>query len=442
MHKRQQNKLKGSEPFNLPRKLRLLLISAASVMALAGCGNSNTPLPVPPPPPPAVGCASYTNSAGDEMTAIAARTRAAPNCLYEASFVDNDTPFTASLTLANLDSGGVHVFSGSLVVGADSATRGGGVDSAARVDAPATVVLTIEAGATIAFTNAANRVIVNRGAQIMAVGTAANPITFTSMADVEALASADTANLAATATDQWAGITINGEALNNACTYDALDAVAGTVPPRRGFTPDTPFTLADTQPTLTATTCSQGAAVFTAGATAGDAATLAYGFHGGTSPADNSGELAYVIIKHVGDATAGTNRNALNLRSVGSATKLGNIEVYSVDGSGIRADGGGANLSTVLVYNPQEHGVHATGGYLGLLDTLLVSQAEGAGEACVLVEAGAGGMSADAITDGMNTRITTRNLTCDVSADNADGRRCGCSNGRSGTASKCHHCWL
>ena len=417
--------LKGSDPFNW----RLLLISLASVIALAGCGNGNKPAsvspppPPPPPPPPAVACASYTNAAGDELTAIAARTRAAPNCIYETTFVDNDAPLTASITLANLDAGGAHVFSGSLVVGAGSATRGGGADSAARVDAPgATVVLTIEAGATIAFANAADRVIVNRGAQIEAVGTAANPITFTSMADVDALASADTADdLAATATDQWAGITINGEALNNACAYDALDAVAGTVPPRRGFAPDAPFTLVDPQSDLTATTCSQGAAVFTAGATAADAATLADGFHGGTSPADDSGELAYVIIKHVGDATANVNQNALHLRSVGSATTLGNIEVYSVDGSGIRVDGGGAALSNVLVYNPQEHGVHATNGYLGLLDGVLVSQAEGAGEACVQVDAGAGGMSADQITDGMNTRVTARNLTCDVSADNAGG---------------------
>ena len=165
-----------------------------------------------------------------------------------------------------------------------------------------------------------SRVIVNRGARIEAVGTAAAPITFTSLADVIALASADTTDdLAATATDQWAGITINGEALNNACTYTG--ATSGE--PSRPFMTDAPFTLADPQPDLT-TTCSQGAAVLTAD-----------GFHGGTSPADDSGELAYVIIKHVGSAAASTNRNALHLRSVGSATKLGNIEVYSVDGSGV-----------------------------------------------------------------------------------------------------------
>ena len=405
----------------MSKQLRLLLIAAVSVMALSGCGNSNTPLPptpppttppTPPTPPPVpmVACASYTNSAGTTLTAMAARTIAAPNCIYETTFVDHGTPLTASLTLANLDADGVHLFSGGLVVGEGSATL---------ADVSTTpVVLTIEAGATIAFANAANRLIVNRGAQIMAVGTATNPITFTSMADVEALASADTADdLAATATDQWAGITINGAALNNACTYDA--PASGT---RRPFTANAPFTLNATQPTLTTTTeCSEGAAVFTAGATDADAATLADGFHGGTSPADDSGEMAFVIIKHVGDAAAPMNRNALHLSSVGSATRLGNIEVYSVDGSGIVMDGGGANLSNALVYNPQEQGVLVTGGYLGVLDGVLVSQAEGAGEACILAEGGAGGMSADEITDGMNTRVMARNLTCDVSADNAGG---------------------
>ena len=412
----------------VPRQLKLLLSSAAFCIVLSGCSDNDTPAaaapttPTPMTPAPAtpVACASYTNADGDDLTAMAVPTAAVPNCVYEAAFVDNATPLTASITLDNLDDDGVHVFNGSLVVGAETPTLAG---------VPATaVVLTIEAGATIAFADAADRVIVNRGAQIEAVGTAAAPITFTSLADVVALASADTTDdLAADAVNQWSGITINGLALNNACIYSDPDAGAA----RRPFAADDPFTLADdTQPDLTAEpttatppveTCSEGAAVFTAGATDTDDPTLADGFHGGTSLADDSGELAYVIIKHVGDAVAGMNRNALHLSSVGSATTLSNIEVYSVDGSGIWVDGGGADLNNVLVYNPQEQGVLATGGYLGLLDGVLVSQAEGAGEACVQVEAGTGGMSEAQIVDGMNTRVTARNLTCDVSADNAGG---------------------
>ena len=415
----------------VPRQLKLLkllLSSAAFCIVLSGCSDNDTPAaaaamtPMTPAPATLV-CASYMDANDMEVTAMAEPTAAAPNCIYEVAFVDNATPLTASITLNNLDDDGVHVFNGSLVVGADSATI---------ADVPATpVVLTIEAGTTVAFANAADRLIVNRGAQIEAVGTATDPITFTSLADVVALATTVTTDdLADDAVNQWAGITINGQALNNACTYGALDAVAGTVPPRRPFATDTPFTLDTMQPTLTAEpttadppleTCSQGTAVFVAGATASDDPALDYGFHGGTDPADNSGSLAYVIIKHVGDATAGTNRNALNLRSVGAGTTLGNIEVYSVDRIGIAIDGGGANLSNVLVYNAQGHGVFATGGYLGLLDTVLVSQADGAGTACVQVVSGDGGDAADEITDGMNTRVTARNLTCDVSADNADG---------------------
>ena len=403
-----------------------------------------TPPPPPPPLPPPLalaipaGCASYTPVGTDgrgttELTALAVPVTES-NCVYGASFVDNGTPLTASITLANLDADGVHVFQGSLVVGEDSPTLAG---------VPGTpVVLTIEAGATIAFASAADRVIVNRGAQIMAVGTADNPITFTSLADVEALGTADTTDdLAATATDEWRGITINGGALNNDCTYS--EPVSGA---RRPFEAADPFTLAATQPTLTAEpttddppveTCSLGAAVFTAVTTGtGDPDVLASGFHGGTSPDDNSGTLDYVIIKHVGDAavevvpgvgpdggdvTFTVDRDALYLRSVGSGTTLSNIEVYSVDGSGIAIDGGGADLTNVLVYNPQIDGILATGGYLGTLDTVLVSQAEGAGRVCVLVISGIGGQSADQITDGMNTRVTARNLTCDVSADRVLG---------------------
>ena len=202
-----------------------------------------------------------------------------------------------------------------------------------------------------------------------------------------------------------------------------------------------PFTLADPQPDLRlAADCNLGGPVFTAGATTSDAPTLADGFHGGSNPSDKSGELAYVIIKHVGDAAAGTNRNALQLRSVGSDAKLSNIEVYSVDGSGIRIDGGAAELSNVLVYNAQEHGIHVTGGYLGVLDGVLVSQADGVGNSCIQVDAGVGGTSAAEITDGMNTRAAARNLTCDVSTDNAGGAGVVGDRRRQGPDSKCHHC--
>ena len=387
----------------------------------ANMGGGNTP-----PPIPMLACASYTNSDGETMEAMAARTAAAPHCVYGVDFVDNDAPLMKNLTLARLDADGAHVFEGSLVVGMESATLAG---------VPTTpVVLTIEAGTTVAFRDETDRLIVNRGAQIMAVGTATAPIIFTSLDELEAVATRD-----GRVPTRWAGITINGTALNNACTY----AGTTTGEPSRPFEVGAPFTLADPQPDLTATTCSQGAAVFTAGATASDAPTLGYGFHGGTSPADDSGELAYVIIIGVGAETIEVNRNALQLRSVGHGTKLSNIEVASVDGSGIRVEGGGANLGNVLVDNPRMHGVHLLGGYLGLLDTVLVSQrggtycfdmfneggevvgercitSETSGLSCVQVDSGAGGETKAQIDGGMNTRVTLRNLTCDITANHND----------------------
>ena len=371
-----------------------------------GVFTATPPSVTPPnPPPPAVACGLYNTRTGDRLTATAARTRGAPNCVYGTSFVDNETPIPTigfpgeDVVLANLDAGGVHVFEGSLII--DRGRR-----------------LIIEAGATIAFANADDRVIVNRGAEIMAVGTAADPITFTSLADVNALANDDpTDDLAADAVNQWGGITINGVAQNNACAYD-VPASGGA---QRLFETNDPFTLA-TQPNFLLSSCNLGGLVFTPGTTASDPATLADGLHGGEGGGSlNSGELAYVIIKHVGDATASVNRNALQLRSVDAGTKLSNIQVYSADGSGILIDGGGADLSNVLVYNAQEHGIHVTGSYLGVFDGVLVSQADGVGNSCIQVDGGVGGTTAAEIADGMNTRVTVRNLTCDVSADNAGG---------------------
>ena len=92
--------------------------SARTYLGAIAAGTDNNPFsdwtfgvfmttPPPPPPPPTpptpptptptptVACASYMNAGGETLTATAARTTAAPNCIYEASFVDNGTPLTA-----------------------------------------------------------------------------------------------------------------------------------------------------------------------------------------------------------------------------------------------------------------------------------------------------------------------------------------------------------
>ena len=383
-------------------RVGLSLVGLTAVMAFVGC-SSNTNAPT------STDCGSYTIPASGSTAAV---TRSPMlnddgNCVYNTTFVDSVAPLTEDVTLPNLVDSGLHIFEGSLVVGANYETSAA-LDAAGIAEGGDGPTLTVDAGATVAFANAADRVVINRGARIMAVGTALDPITFTSTADAEALASAVTTDdLAATVTDQWKGIIINGLGLTNACTYAApADDTAGNVPPRRPLATDNAFMLAADQPTLAFPEnggCNRSSAI---------------GNHGGTNPGDHSGSLDYVILKHVGDEDAD---NALALNAVGSATSLSNIEIFAAEGNGISVVGGGADLTNVLVYNAEVDGINLTDGYLGTLTTILVSQVDGQGERCVHVESGTGGQSDAQIADGMNTRAVIEGLTCDISADNERG---------------------
>ena len=348
-------------------------------------------------------CASYTlpetiTAAGETRTGVLTDR----HCIYNVEFVDTDRPLSQSISLESL-SGGAHIFEGSLVVGTSHETQAAltGANISEGGDAPS---LAISAGAIIAFGEVGDGLIINRGARIMAIGTQTDPILFTSEDDVRGEAGT-------TAADGWAGIIINGFGLTNACTYAAPAAdTEGNVPPRRPFVMDQPFMPADPQPTLRVTgECSQG--------------TDATGRHGGTNNADSSGTLAYVILKHSGLLAA---QNALALNAVGRGTTLNNIEVFAAANhagfsDGVRLTGGAASLTQVLVYNPKLDGIRLTNGYLGTLETILVSQADSAGERCIHVESGTGGQSEAQINDGMNTRVMIAGLTCDISVDHARG---------------------
>ncbi|MEN7343610.1 MAG: serine/threonine protein kinase, partial [Pseudomonadota bacterium] len=173
------------------------LATASSLLAaavLAGCGggdiniepttrvensNNTTTNQTGGGTDPNAVCASYVNSGGQEIGGVLN----GDNCVYAPSFVDAGNNLSVDLTIPALENGGAHIFEGSLFVGetydndADLATAGireGG-------DGP---VLTVEAGATLAFQSSADFMIINRGSQLFAVGRADAPITFTSVSDV------------------------------------------------------------------------------------------------------------------------------------------------------------------------------------------------------------------------------------------------------------------
>src|SRR5688572_3669019 len=97
-------------------------------------------------------CASYTPPDSNE---VRIGTFDGTNCVYSAAFVGKTNPLLVDLTIPFIS--GVHVFQDSLFVGLDvtSAAPAGG-------EGP---TLTIAAGNTVAFSNSADYLLINRGSQ-------------------------------------------------------------------------------------------------------------------------------------------------------------------------------------------------------------------------------------------------------------------------------------
>lgn len=174
------------------------------------------------------------------------------------------------------------------------------------------VTLTIPAGTTIKAIAGGTDVylLVERGGKIMAEGTAAEPITFTS----------DAAN---PAPGDWGGVIINGKA--------PISRQPGAV---------------NEAPTEINT-----AVLF-----------------GGDNVSDNSGILKYVVIEYSGariDDEA--EHNGLTLNGVGNGTVLDNIVIKNGDDDAIEFFGGSVNASNILVINCTDDMFDFTQGYSGTL---------------------------------------------------------------------------
>jgi hypothetical protein len=162
-----------------------------------------------------------------------------------------------------------------------------GVDRGSDINNPIGTkgVLTIDPGVTVYGSAGLDYIAVQRGSEIHAVGTATQPIVFTSKEDFEG----GTAR-----PGQWGGVIILGRAPTNICPTNVV-----------------PATIDDYK------NCT---AVFEA------VAGLNYG---GNAPNDTSGELRYVQIRYTGFAvSAGREINGLTMGVVGSPTALDFIQVY------------------------------------------------------------------------------------------------------------------
>jgi hypothetical protein len=209
---------------------------------------------------------------------------------------------------------------------------------AGRIQVQSGATLTIEPGTVIkgeAGTGVnATALIVAQGGKIMAEGTAAAPIVFTSVADN--LTNADIAagnvgspNLDADQRGLWGGVIILGRA---------------------------PF-IGKTSPTegIEGISSSENA------------------IFGGTDASDNSGIMKYVSIRHGGsNIGAGNEINGLTLGGVGSGTVLENIEIVGNDDDGIEFFGGTVSVTNLLVWNAFDDAVDTDYDWRGTVDNFIV----------------------------------------------------------------------
>lgn len=297
-------------------------------------------------------CASYELSGQKTQGVLNAG-----NCTYGVTFVSDTRPLTTDLTIPALPNGGVHIFQDSLFVGEDVDAN----DVAAGATVPAAgagPILTIEAGAKLAFSNPVDYVRVARGSQIYAIGTKEAPIVFS--------ATKDLIEGAATEADRglWGGLQLLGQGLTNKCTD-----------------PNNCHITSEGRP----------------------------GTYGGNDNEDSSGELKYVVVKHAGyEVVDGNELNGLTFYAVGSGTKVEYVQAYSTRDDGFEMFGGAVNLKHVVAINIADDSYDFSDGYVGHIQFAVAINPSGGGR-CIEGD-NTGGGRADNLIPMTHPRIS--NMTC------------------------------
>ena len=200
--------------------------------------------------------------------------------------------------------------------------------------------LTIEEGTVVASELAGNTraaLIATKGARLIAIGTQAEPIIFTSQADYDTWTpAAPRGAYRPTATSEWGNVTLLGAG------FISADAVAGnTASPNannvaimEGLIASSPT---DTRP-----------------------------FYGGGNDDDNSGTLSYVSLRY-GGQFVGNNveLNGLACGGVGRETIIDHIDVINNLDDGIEIWGGTVNMQYVSIWNIGDDSLDLDQGWRG-----------------------------------------------------------------------------
>jgi hypothetical protein len=190
--------------------------------------------------------------------------------------------------------------------------------------------LTIEAGTTIKgdYNTVGSSLFVLRGAKIMAIGTAALPIVFTSSQPVGQRRPGD-----------WGGLIIVGNAVLNRTGVEIEIEGTNTA---TGSTPGTNYKVT---------------------------------YSGGTTNTDNSGELRYVRVEYAGYApTANAELNSFSFAAVGSGTKLSYLQSMAGLDDSFEFWGGAVDASYLVSYESGDDHFDMSEGFQGRLQYLIALQ--------------------------------------------------------------------
>ncbi len=224
--------------------------------------------------------------------------------------------------------------------------------------------LTIDAGTVIASdTGIGGSLAVTRGAQIIANGTAAAPIIFTSKADVATWVGGDPkTGTARLGVNEWGNITICGNG------YISENSVVGNTPAPNAANFATMEGLTE--------------------AFIGDSRVR----YGGGNDNDDSGSLRFVSLRYGGKVIALNNElNGLSLGGIGRNTDINFVEIFNNVDDGIEIWGGTVNLKNFSIWNIGDDSLDVDQGWRGKAQFGLIvqgysaaaAQGSGVGDNCI-----------------------------------------------------------
>lgn len=251
--------------------------------------------------------------------------------------------------------------------------------------------LTIEPGTIIKGKSGsgslASALIVQRGATIMAEGTAENPIIFTAEADNIGVGQKSGTNLNETHRGLWGGLIVLGRATGS-FKGDVTEVQIEGIP-----------------------------------------ADDTYGLYGpgdALNDEDNSGVLRYISIRHGGALIGeGNEINGLTLGSVGSGTTIDHIEIVANVDDGIEFFGGTVNATNLLVWAQGDDALDIDQAYSGTIDNAVVISGEASDHAFEI----------DGPEGSIEGSFTLKNATIIGSATASDGEYADYRSNAMGTTS-------